>query len=192
MPNPSGIHAIRRVVTGHDSQGLSRIAQDGPSPFVLATNGGAGPVVTDLWKTFGTPADNHTGQEPCAGITLAPPARGTILRTVQFPPDSSYMADWDEHAAFAAMGHRFGGAETRKGSTVGMHRTPSLDYAIVLSGEIWAVMDQGETLLRAGDVLVQRGTNHGWSNRGTAPALLAFVLIDAGEPAPGETTGARA
>jgi quercetin dioxygenase-like cupin family protein len=179
------------VVTGHDPQGLSRIVQDAPSPFVLATSGGDGPVVTDLWKTLGTPADNHGGGEPCSGVTLAPPAQGTVLRTVQFPPDSSYMKGWDEHAAFAAMGHQFGAAETRKGTTVGMHRTRSLDYAIVLSGEIWAVMDQGETLLRAGDVLVQRGTNHGWSNRGTVPALLAFVLIDA-QPLPAVDAGAGA
>ncbi|WJJ92553.1 cupin domain-containing protein [Neopusillimonas aromaticivorans] len=60
-----------------------------------------------------------------------------------------------------------------------MHRTHSIDYAIVISGEIYALMDDGETLMRPGDVLVQRGTNHGWSNRSDAPALVAFVLIDA-------------
>lgn len=174
---------IRRVVTGHDAQGRSVVAQDAASPFVLAPNGDRGPVVTDLWKSFGAPADNRGSDEPCANVTLAPPAQGSVLRTVQFPPDGQYMDGWDEHAAFAAMGHDLSGAATRKGATVGMHRTRSLDYAIVLSGEIWAVMDQGETLLRAGDVLVQRGTNHGWSNRGTEPALVAFVLIDA-QPLP--------
>ncbi|MDM0058921.1 cupin domain-containing protein [Variovorax fucosicus] len=171
--------SIRRVVTGHDAQGLSVLVRDGASPFVLAPNGEHGPVVTDLWKSFGAPADNSGSAEPCANVTLAPPARGSVLRTVQFPPDGCYMNGWDEHAAFAAMGHDLSGMDTRKGATVGMHRTRSLDYAIVLSGEIWAVMDQGETLLRAGDVLVQRGTNHGWSNRSAEPALVAFVLIDA-------------
>ena len=61
----------------------------------------------------------------------------------------------------------------------GFHKTASVDYAIVLSGEIYALMDEGETLLKQGDVLVQRGTNHAWSNRSDAPAVLAFVLIGA-------------
>ncbi len=60
-----------------------------------------------------------------------------------------------------------------------MHRTRSIDYAIVLSGEIWAVMDEGETKMVAGDVLIQRGTNHAWANRSNAPCVVAFVLIDA-------------
>jgi hypothetical protein len=60
-----------------------------------------------------------------------------------------------------------------------MHRTDTVDYALVLSGEVWALMDEGETLLRAGDTLVQRGTNHAWSNRGVQPSLVAFVLVSA-------------
>jgi len=60
-----------------------------------------------------------------------------------------------------------------------MHRTRTLDYAIVLSGEIWAVLDEGEVLLRAGDCLVQRGTNHAWSNRSDVPCTIAFVLVAA-------------
>jgi quercetin dioxygenase-like cupin family protein len=60
-----------------------------------------------------------------------------------------------------------------------MHRTNTLDYAVVLCGEIWAVLDEGEVLLKAGDVLVQRGTSHAWSNRTDRPARVAFVLIDA-------------
>lgn len=187
MQTPTEIKTIRRVVTGHDERGRSIVLQDGPSPFVLATSGDAGPVVTDLWKSFCVPADNGANAEPCSpSITLSPPPEGSLLRTVQFPPDNRYMENWDEHAAFAAMGHEFSGAQTRKGQTAGMHCTRSLDYAIVLSGEIWAVMDEGETLLRAGDVLVQRGTNHGWSNRSAKPALVAFVLIDA-QPLPTAT-----
>jgi naringenin degradation protein FdeH len=61
----------------------------------------------------------------------------------------------------------------------GMHKTATVDYAIVLSGEIYAVMDEGETLLRAGDTLVQRGTNHAWSNRNETPCLVAFILVSA-------------
>lgn len=178
MHRTSEPRPIRRVVTGHDRHGQSRLASDQASPFVLAR--GTGPVVTDLWKSFATPADNATDAEPCsAGVSLSPPRNGSVFRMVEFPPDRSYMESWDEHASFAAMGHALAGDTARKGETAGMHTTRSLDYAIVVSGEIWAVMDEGETLLRPGDVLVQRGTRHGWSNRGSEPALVAFVLIDA-------------
>jgi mannose-6-phosphate isomerase-like protein (cupin superfamily) len=190
MPETARPQPVRRVVTGHNPDGQSVVASDTPSPHVLATSGGKGPVVTDLWKSLASPADNTAGDDPCGDITLAPPPGGTVFRTVEFPPDSAYMAGWDEHAAFAAMGHPLDHGQSRKGATVGMHRTASLDYAIVLSGSIWAVMDQGETLLHPGDVLVQRGTNHGWSNRGTQPAVLAFVLVGAHpwpHPAPTES-----
>lgn len=178
MQNIAERGTIRRVVTGRDASGRSVIAHDGPAPCVLRTAAG-GPVVTDLWRTFGAPADNTCAEEPCSQVTLAPPAGGSVFRVVAFPPDTGYMDGWDEHAAFAAMGHDLAGAATRKGDTTGMHATASVDYAIVMSGEIWAVMDEGETLLRAGDVLVQRGTHHGWSNRTSEPAVVAFVLLDA-------------
>lgn len=182
MPKIADTCAVRRVVTGHDATGRSVIIQDGSSPFVLRTTA-TGPVVTDLWKTFHSPADNTGNAEPCSDISLAPPPGGSVFRVVQFPPDAGYMDGWDEHAAFAAMGHDLAGAATRKGKTVGMHTTASVDYAIVLNGEIWAVMDEGETLLKAGDVLVQRGTSHGWSNRTAEPTTVAFVLLDA-QPLP--------
>lgn len=170
--------SARRVVTGHDADGRSLIQEDRDSPFVLASAGGKGPFVIDLWKTHDTPADNDGG-EPCTNaITLAPPARGTVLRVVEFPPDRSYMEGWNPGDTFEALGHALDhGASAHP--TPGMHKTRSLDYAIVLTGQIWAVMDKGETLLKAGEVLVQRGTNHGWSNRTAEPARVAFVLIDA-------------
>lgn len=170
--------SARRVVTGHDAQGRSVLQEDRESPFVLASAGGQGPLVIDLWKTHASPADNQGG-EPCSPeITLAPPAQGSVLRIVEFPPDRSYMDGWNPNDTFEALGHALD-ADAPAHSTPGMHQTRSLDYAIVLEGEIWAVMDQGETLLRTGDVLIQRGTNHGWSNRASAPARVAFVLMDA-------------
>lgn len=178
MPTAHPRRSARRVVTGHDARGRSVLQEDRESPFVLASAGGRGPFVIDLWKTHATPADNQGG-EPCtAEIALAPPERGSVLRIVEFPPDRSYMAGWKPEDTFEALGHALD-ASAQAHPTPGMHRTRSLDYAIVLAGEIWAVMDEGETLLRAGDVLIQRGTNHAWSNRGEAPARVAFVLIDA-------------
>lgn len=178
MPETSPRRGARRVVTGHDASGRSMLQEDRDSPFVLASAAGRGPFVIDLWKTHSSPADN-AGGEPCSPeITLAPPAQGSVLRIVEFPPDRSYMAGWNPNDTFEALGHALDSGAAAQ-PTPGMHKTRSLDYAIVLSGEIWAVMDQGETLLQSGDVLIQRGTNHGWSNRGDTPARVAFVLMDA-------------
>ena len=94
-----------------------------------------------------------------------------------YPPDSERLKSIDPEAHFASMGAQAAPAEKRRHP--GIHRTKTLDYAIVLSGEIYAVLDQGEVLLKAGDVLVQRGTNHAWSNPTDRPCRIAFVLVDA-------------
>ncbi|MGA7451093.1 MAG: cupin domain-containing protein [Rhodoplanes sp.] len=177
----SHIRPIRRIVTGHDSQGHSTIVMDGPSPHVMTMAGCETFGVTDLWKTRSAPADNSKEGDTCGSpITLAPPPIGSVFRIVQFPPDEAYLGKWNREEAFASMGES--GAKAVSAPSTrheGMHQTDSTDYAIVLDGEIWAVLDATETLLRAGDVLVQRGTNHAWSNRSKAPCLVAFVLIDA-------------
>src|SRR5690349_14167310 len=106
MPNTPSHRPIRRVVTGHDNQGRSIFIADQASPFTLEMPNAPGLVVTDLWKTFRTPADNADAAEPCTpDITLAPPPGGSVLRVVQFPPDAAYMSAWDAHSTFAAMGH---------------------------------------------------------------------------------------
>lgn len=137
--------------------------------------------VTDLWKTLSTPADNAGSEDPCGEpISLAPPENGTVFRVVEFPPDKDYVGKWKREVAFGSLGES-GAEAVDSGSSrhEGMHRTRSVDYAFVMSGEIWAVMDQGEVLMKPGDVLIQRGTNHAWSNRSDSPALVGFVLIDA-------------
>ena len=173
------LKAIRRVITGHDERGRSIIASDGPSPNTVSIMAEPAFGMTDLWVTHGAPADNRgTGDPAARTIVLEPPPRGTIFRVVEFPPDAAVAGKFDRHAAFAAIGAKE--ALDPDGSRhPGMHKTHSVDYAIVLQGEIWAVMDVGETLLRTGDVLVQRGTNHAWSNRSAQPCLVAFILVDA-------------
>lgn len=178
------VKPIRRVVTGHDARGRSVVVSDGPSPNVLPLAGVKDFALTDLWVTFDAPADNAApGDAAARPITLEPPPRGTIFRVVQFPPDRDYVDRWDRRKAFESMQ---AGATLDHGGERHpmMHRTATVDYAIVLQGEIWAVLDEGETLLRAGDVLVQRGTNHAWSNRTDAPCLVAFILVSA-RPLPG-------
>ena len=169
---------IRRVITGHNAKGKSVILSDGPSPHTLTIPGQPNFGLTNLWITSGAPADNAGSVDAAAvPVVLEPPANGSIFRVVEFPPDQT-LAGFDRTAAFDAMGagHAMDADASRH---PGMHKTSTVDYAIVLSGEIWALMDEGETLLRAGDMLVQRGTNHAWSNRSAAPCLVAFILISA-------------
>ena len=170
---------IRRVVTGHDAQGRSVIASDGPSPHTIAVSDSPALGLTDLWVTHDAPADDTgTGDPAARKIVLEPPPRGTIFRVVEFPPDAQIVGKFDRVKAFEAIGAR-DALDPSPARHPGMHRTHSVDYAIVLCGEIWAVMDVGETLLRAGDCLVQRGTNHAWSNRSNETSLVAFILVDA-------------
>jgi mannose-6-phosphate isomerase-like protein (cupin superfamily) len=176
-----GLRPIRRIVTGHDARGRSIIVEDKASPHVLPLYGVPNFGVTDLWKTYETPADNAAKGDACKGpITLAPPANGTVFRMVEFPPDREYMDKADHAKMFASMGKS--GAEALDGRSerhAHMHVTQSVDYAFVMSGEIWAVLDRHETKMKAGDVLVQRGTNHAWSNRSRKPAIVGFVLVSA-------------
>jgi quercetin dioxygenase-like cupin family protein len=111
-------------------------------------------------------------------VVLEPPARGTIFRVVDFPPDKGMAGKVDREKAFAAMGAEQA-MDRSAARHPAMHKTNSVDYALVLDGEIWALMDEGETLLKAGDCLVQRGTNHAWSNRTDTPCRVAFILVNA-------------
>jgi len=181
-PGPE-IQRFRRIVTAHDAQGRSVILSDDTSPHIMPIMDQPNFAVTDFWRTAATPADNGavTSNDPCGlPIQVAPPTNGSVFRVVQFPPDKNWAAK------AAAMGGSVAIDETAKAANTGgpvrhahMHRTRSIDYAIVLSGEIWAVMDEGETKMVAGDVMIQRGTNHAWANRSNSPCLVAFVLIDA-------------
>lgn len=172
---------VRRIVTGHNQQGRSIVVIDAPSPHKMALAGVSNFGVTDIWKTESAPARNDGNADPCSlPIVLAPPKSGTVFRVVEFPPDKEYIGSWKREVAFASMGDS--GAEALEEDASRhemMHTTESVDYAFVLEGEIWAVLDEDEVCMRVGDVLVQRGTSHAWSNRSDKPALVGFVLIDA-------------
>jgi len=172
------IWRVRRVLTGHDAQGKSTFIADGLAPNVKEMASMPGLALTDLWETRGAPASN-AGRDDAADrpVRLEPPRNGSILRVVEFPPDSQWRERADARRAFDSIGA--GHAADRRSSDPMMHRTRTVDYIIVLKGEIYAVMEKGETLLRAGDILVQRGTNHSWSVRGSEPCIVAAVLVDA-------------
>jgi len=140
----------RRVVTGHDERGVSVFAFDEAVPVVRTAPDGA--LFYEIWGTNAMPAPIGAAEpDPTIGALSVPPSpNGTKIRINEFPP----------------------------GVVSPMHRTQSVDYGIVLSGEVVLVLDDSETVLRAGDVVVQRGTNHRWENRSQATARMAFILVD--------------
>jgi hypothetical protein len=169
---------IRRVLTGHDNDGQSIIMTDAIATNVLEMASMPGLALTDLWETKGAPASNDGNADAAARkVHLEPPASGTILRIVEFPPDSAWRDTADAKKAFNSIGA--GHASDKHSADPMMHKTSTVDYIIILRGEIWAIMEKGETLLKAGDILVQRGTNHSWSVRTTEPCVLAAVLVSA-------------
>jgi mannose-6-phosphate isomerase-like protein (cupin superfamily) len=169
---------FRRVVTGHDGNGRSIFLSDGPAPTVHDRGTGA-TAVTELWETAATPASNAGNDDATLGkpLRLPPPRHGSKFRVVVYPPDSKRVAAL--HGAAHDSKTEGYVRDLKNARHPGFHKTDTIDYAIVLSGEIYALMDEGEVLLKAGDVLIQRGTNHAWSNRTETPCCIAFVLIDA-------------
>jgi len=158
---------IRRIVTGHRSDNTATVLIDAPAANRRRSKSGG--QSTLIWCTDRTPAEIAAGEniEDMGARVLGtpPPPNGTRFTVNDIPP----------------------------GRTGPMHRTETIDYAIVLSGEVEMKMDDSTITLKAGDVLVQRGTNHAWINRGTKPARVAFVLIDAkplgiGHPVTGDAT----
>jgi mannose-6-phosphate isomerase-like protein (cupin superfamily) len=169
---------IRRVVTGHNDQGVAIVESDMTATQILQRPNRPGVTLTNFWLSNGTPAEYDTATETCEGpFILHPPAGGSVFRTVEFEPeDPKILATLDGRAAFAEMGAAANIVENARHPF--MHRTDSVDYAIILTGEIYMLLDDEDVLLKAGDVVVQRGTNHAWSNRGTQTCIIAFVLVD--------------
>lgn len=164
---------VRRVVTGHRA-GKGIVFFDGPAPNARVRQA-SGLVSTLVWVTDETPADIAGEADRAAReIGVPPPASGTVFRVVDFPPEQGARS---REAILREMGIAPGGTARHPG----MHRTKSVDYAIVVEGEIDMLLEDAEIHLRAGDVLVQQGTEHAWVNRGDAPCRIAFVLVDARE-----------
>jgi mannose-6-phosphate isomerase-like protein (cupin superfamily) len=148
----------RRVVTGHTPDGVSVVLSDGPVPVSreIAEDGVA---FHEIWNTVGAPAPLTAAEEvdPTEReLAVPPPPLGTKIRINEFQP----------------------GFLNTVGLQSPVHRTASVDYGIVLEGEITLVLDDSEVTLQAGDVVVQRGTDHAWANRGDTVARVVFVLVD--------------
>jgi quercetin dioxygenase-like cupin family protein len=149
----SNASVVRRVVTGHDANNVAKVMLDAPA--ANARRPPSGLVSTLIWCTDTTPAEMPAGADfedmGARKLGTPPPPNGTRFAVIDFPP----------------------------GCPPSMHRTETIDYVIVISGEIEMDMDDSTVKLKAGDVMVQRGTNHAWANRSDKPARVAFVLIDA-------------
>lgn len=179
------LQPIRRVVTVRDGKGRAVVGFDGPARNVKVRKASGGLVSTLLWVTDETPADiSGRADRADREIGVGPPPQGSAFRIVDFPPTED-PASLDNAAVIREMGISHGSAKAGEAARHPlMHRTRSIDYAIVMAGEIDMLLDDSEVHLRAGDVLVQQGTPHAWVNRGTENCRIAFVLIDADEPAP--------
>jgi len=150
MPNDP---PVRRVVTGHDANNVAKVLIDAPA--TNSRNPPSGLTTTLMWCTDAMPCDMPVGENiedmGARKLGTPPPPNGTRFTVIDFPP----------------------------GCPPSMHRTETIDYVIVLSGEIDMDMDDSTVKLKAGDVVIQRGTNHAWANRGKEMARLAVVLVDA-------------
>ncbi len=141
---------IRRVVTGHDERGHAKVEIDDLAKNVISNRPGASSAV--IWATKGFPVNNDGFTDPTTSAFKTTEENGSVFRVVHYEP----------------------------GVTPRNHRTDSIDYAVVISGEIEMELDDGVIVkLRAGDLLVQRGTIHNWVNRGKEDCVIAFVLVSA-------------
>ena len=176
---------VRRIVTGHDTAGRAVFLEDGPTPRMIRVGGEHGPLFHEIWNTRETPAriDRASGEPHEDGVQLAPPKNGARIRVLDIPPEDDSvrsMSAEQARAHFAEVGAAEASSHTGGGDSrhAFMHRTETIDYGIVLEGEVTLILDVGETLVRAGDIVVQRGTNHGWANRSGKTCRIAFILID--------------
>jgi mannose-6-phosphate isomerase-like protein (cupin superfamily) len=177
---PAGVKPTRRIVTIDRAPGKSSLVGDGPAPDVRTDPARPGYASARLWVTDSTPAKIvfETLHLP---HTLEPPARGSVCRVVTFPPDDSWkgkVGAAQVQAFFRALGSPGASTYSPLAPHPYMQKTRTLDFCIVLEGEIVLVLDTQEVRLKAGEIVVQRGTHHAWSNRTGRPAVVAITSHD--------------
>ena len=175
---------VRRVVTGHDPSGKAVVLADGAPPHVTRPPHQPGLAFHELWNTAATPCpiSFHEPEPTDRHRTTAPPAGGTVIRIVDIPPEGADGPDFDKETAralFEQVGLGANAEHTIPGRHPLMHRTRSVDYGVVLEGQIVLVLDDSEVVLERGDIVVQRGTIHAWTNRTDRITRMLFVLTDA-------------
>ena len=172
---------FKRVVTGHDAHGLAVVASSGPTPNNFPLKAVPGTVFYEVWNSKASPAVLDNGDDPTnQPLQLSPMPMGSVIRVVDIPPDSvqNQVSAEDAAAAFAEIGQAHAGTGQADSKHKLMHRTETLDYGVVTEGEVWLVLDGEDVHLKRGDIVVQRGTNHAWSNRTEQMARMVFILLD--------------
>jgi mannose-6-phosphate isomerase-like protein (cupin superfamily) len=169
---------LRRVVTANDAGGRSHIESDGEPPAVRTVEGRPGYRSMNVWRTIGGPTPVDAPDSTLEHSGVLPPEGGTVLRVIDFPPKPSDPEEARRQSTASLQALFPDAVHDQAHAKPGMHLTRTVDYAIVLKGTITAVLEDVETDLRAGDVLIQRATNHGWENRTSETARVAFVLVD--------------
>ena len=171
-------YQVKRIVTGLNAQQESEISMMGLCTNRLEVQGWPGAFVNELWVTNESPVDNAgTADAALRPIRHDPTRSGTIFRVVEIPPETDLQVD--AAATFAQMGSANRPTDKDKSRHFSMHKTNSIDYTVVISGECTMLLERGEVQIRQGDCIVQRGTAHAWVNRSKAPCIMAFILIDA-------------
>ncbi len=175
----------RRIVTIDDDEGKSVAIADGPTPDVRRDPARPGCVAERMWVTTGSPPSIGAYRDPVLGPhTLEPPKNSTVCRVVTFPPDDTFrgkIGSGEVAAFFRAMGSPGASTYSSKAPHPYMQKTRTLDLCLILEGEITLVLDLEEVHLKAGDTVIQRGTNHAWSNRSNRPCVVAISSHDAVE-----------
>ncbi len=169
---------VRRVVTGHNAQGQAVIQSDGPTPTLIVNQALPGLIYHELWEMSAVPApippeEKEPTDHP---LVLAPPRGGVRIRFNDIPPEGEHTSPETAKKVFESIGAK--SAHHGDGKHVFMHKTETVDFAIVMEGEIYLIVDEGETLIKTGEVVIQRGTNHSWANRSGKNCRLAFILVD--------------
>jgi uncharacterized cupin superfamily protein len=173
---------VRRIVCIDNDEGQSEAISDGPTPDVRTDPARPGFAAARVWVTDRTPARIKGIRETLhMPHTLEPPPGGSVCRVVTFPPDDAFkgkVGARQVEAYFHAMGSPGASTYSTKAPNPYMQKTKTLDFCLVLEGEITLVLDMQEVHLTAGDTVVQRGANHAWSNRSTRPCVIAFSSHD--------------
>lgn len=176
MTKPHENFAPRRVVVGTNEAGRSTVIYDGPSETRSVT-----PMwtINDMWQIDSVPprAESEHSLTPGESILL-PPMGGVSWRVTMFPPDRDLNPE-DDFAAAMSVLQASDAVDDGEDAPPGMHVTDTLDIVTVISGEMTAIFEEGETVLHPGDTLIQRGTKHAWSNRTSEPCVLAFTMMPA-------------
>ena len=165
---------VRRIVTGNRADGTSYFVSDGPTPHRIDVGRA---VFDDIWVDEPGRSLSENDYDPVASgySTLVAPAGGSVIRHSTLMPGE--RSDMPSEAELEEARKHFDTGGVMEQDDPAMHKTPTIDYGIVLEGEVVLELDEGETVLRAGDVVVQRRTRHAWRNRSGKPCRLLFVLI---------------